>query len=145
MKKILMVIAGIIVSCGVMTALLPNVAFADTCEPDDFGYEFAVVKTGEEVERIETNLLGMVCDDGHGSAMKATLNLILKVLTYGVGVGGVVGIVISGIQYLTARDNEAQAAKARRRILEVVIGLIVYAVMYVVLEFLLIPSGVPTS
>ncbi len=90
---------------------------------------------------IETNIFGDICDI-NGTAMFYFINVVLQVLTYGVGVGGVVGIVISGIQYLTARDNEAQAAKARRRILEVVIGLVVYAVMYVVLKFLLIPGGI---
>lgn len=141
MKKILMIFIGAVISGGLLVvALLNNKAFADTCQSTDFGYNFANPK-GPNAERINTNIFGMVCDDGHGSAMKAVVNLVLQVLTYGVGIGGVLGIVISGIQYLTARDNEAQAAKARRRILEVVIGLIVYAVMYVVLNFLLIPSG----
>ncbi len=141
MKKILMILIGAVMGCGFLATMLPNRAFADTCDPSDFGYGFATSTTGDEVERIETNVFGFVCDDGNGSAMRATINLVLQILTYGVGIGGVLGIVISGIQYLTARDNEAQAAKARRRILEVVIGLIVYAVMYVVLNFILIPSG----
>ena len=129
MKKILGIVIGVVVSCGILAAVLPNRVFA-ACD------------LGSGSEEIETNIFGTVCDDGNGSAMKAILSLILQILTYGVGVGGVLGIVISGIQYLTARDNEAQAAKARRRILEVVIGLIVYAVMYVVLQFLLIPGGI---
>ncbi len=124
MKKVLAIVIGIVMSCSLLAVVIPNRAFADC---------------------IETNIFGCVDDDGNGSAMFTVLGIILTVLTYGVGIGGVIGIVISGIQYLTARDNEAQAAKARRRILEVVIGLIVYAVMYVVLNFLLMPSGVPTT
>lgn len=120
-KKFLMMAVGMVFCCGLVTAVFSNRAFADC---------------------IETNLFGCVDDDGSGSAIFQVLYTILQVLTYGVGIGGVVGIVVSGIQYLTARDNEAQAAKARRRILEVVIGLIVYAVMYVVLNFLLIPGGI---
>lgn len=117
---------GIVMSCGIVAAIVPNVAFADDC-PDG---------------TIETNIFGCVEDNDKGGAMFKILEIVLTVLTYGVGIGGVLGIVISGIQYLTARDNEAQAAKARRRILEVVIGLIVYAVMYIVLNFLLIPGGI---
>ncbi len=128
MKKVLIMIAGAVMTCGLINIVLPNRAFA-ACD------------LGSGDQEIETNIFGTVCDDGNGSAMRAIINLVLQVLTYGVGIGGVVGITIAGIQYLTARDNEAQAAKARRRILEVVIGLIVYAVMYVVLNFLLIPSG----
>ena len=91
---------------------------------------------------IKTNLFGCIEDDKDGKAMFTILGIVLNVLTVGVGVLGVLGIVISGVQYLTARDNEAQMAKARKRILEVVIGLVVYAVMYLVLSNLLIPGGI---
>lgn len=91
--------------------------------------------------KIKTNLFGCI-EDKESSAMFTILGIVLNVLTVGVGVLGVLGIVISGVQYLTARDNEAQMAKARKRILEVIIGLIVYAVMYLVLNNLLIPGGI---
>ena len=61
-------------------------------------------------------------------------------MTYGVGVLGTLGIVISGIQYATAGDNEGQTIKAKGRILNVVIGLLLWAAMYAILQFL-IPGG----
>lgn len=70
------------------------------------------------------------------------LMLVLKVVVYGLGVAAVLGIVIAGIMYMTARDNEVQAAAARKRLMEVAVGLIAWALMYGVLNWL-IPGGLP--
>ena len=51
------------------------------------------------------------------------------------------GIVISGVQYLTARDNEAQMTKAKSRLINIVIGLAIYAVMWGFLQWIL-PGGI---
>jgi len=68
------------------------------------------------------------------------LMLVLKVVVYGLGVAAVLGIVIAGIMYMTARDNEAQMAAARKRLYEVAVGLVAWALMYGVLNWL-IPGG----
>ena len=39
---------------------------------------------------------------------------------------GIVGIVICGVMYLTARDNEAQVAKAKKRLIDVIIGVVIW-------------------
>lgn len=72
------------------------------------------------------------------------LSLILDIMSIGVGILGVIGIMIAGIQYLTAGDKEEQTVKAKRRIYEIVIGLVLYAVLFVGLEWLL-PGGVIRS
>lgn len=79
--------------------------------------------------------------DTDGSGVFRILNIVVNVLTMGVGVLGTLGIIIAGIQYLTASGNEAQMAKAKQRIIEVVIGLVVFGVMWAVLQFV-IPGGV---
>ena len=76
------------------------------------------------------------CDDGKGSSITHILNLVVDIMTIGVGILGVVGISIVGIQYLTAGGNEEKTRKAKRRLLEIVIGLIVYAIFVAILEFL---------
>jgi len=68
------------------------------------------------------------------------LKLVLNVVVYGLGVAAVLGVVIAGIMYMTARDNEAQMAAARKRLYEIAIGMIVWALMYGVLNWL-IPGG----
>ena len=62
---------------------------------------------------------------------------VANVLTAGVGILGVIGISIVGVQYLTAGGNEEKTRKAKRRLFEIIIGLAVYAVIYALLQFLL--------
>lgn len=68
------------------------------------------------------------------------LKLVLNILVYGVGVAAVIGVVIAGIMYLTARDSEAQVATAKKRLYEVVIGLVLWVAMWSLLNWL-IPGG----
>lgn len=72
------------------------------------------------------------------------LKLILNIVVYGLGVAAVFGVVIAGVMYLTARDNEARATAARKRLIEIAIGLVAWAVMYGVLNWL-IPGGLNLS
>ena len=88
----------------------------------------------------ETILFGNVEDDSEGCGVYMILNLILEILTYGVAIAAAIGITISGITYLTAKGNEQQTTKAKRRIYEIVIGLAAYAVLYAALSFFL-PGG----
>ena len=89
---------------------------------------------------VETNLFGAFKDDGTGCGVYMVLNLVLDILTYGVVLAAVIGITISGVTYLTAKGNEQQTTKAKRRILEIVIGLVAYAVLFTAASFLL-PGG----
>lgn len=85
---------------------------------------------------VDTNLFGCV-NGKDGDGIYLVLNVILTVMTFGVGILGTLGIVIAGIQYATAKDNEQQMAKAKMRILQVVIGMVIWAVLYFVLRWLL--------
>lgn len=91
-------------------------------------------------ECIKTNVLGSggeYCDDGNGGGVKHILQLVLDIMTIGIGILGVLGIVIVGIQYLTAGGNEEKTRKAKRRLLEIVIGLVAYVLIYAILGWLL--------
>ena len=68
------------------------------------------------------------------------LNNVLTVLTWGVGIAATLGLVISGMQYIAARDSIEQMTKARRRIINIIIGLAIYAAMWGILNWL-IPGG----
>lgn len=94
--------------------------FAATCE----GVSTALISCGDDESGI-----------GH------ILGLVIGILSAAIGVLGVLGIVYSGAQYLTARGNEEQVRKAKRRILEIVIGLAAYAVAAAFLQWLL-PGGI---
>jgi hypothetical protein len=79
-------------------------------------------------------------DTGDGSAIFDVLAIALNIVTYGVGAAAILGVVITGYQYMTARDNSAQVAKAKNRLLQVVIGLVIWVLFWGVLQFLL-PGG----
>lgn len=82
-------------------------------------------------DKVETNILPSSANDIHGILM-----LVLNILVYGIGVAAVIGVVIAGILYLTARDNEAQVATAKRRLFEIAIGLVAWAAMWSLLTWL---------
>ena len=80
---------------------------------------------------------GTEAEGEHGEGVICVLNFAVEILSIGVGILGVLGIVIVGIQYLTAGGNEEQTRKAKRRMFEIVIGLVAYVLVYAFLKFLL--------
>jgi len=71
------------------------------------------------------------------------LLLVLNILTAGIGVVAVGGIVYGSILYASAGDRADQVKKAISVIMNVVIGLVAYIAMYAILQFL-IPGGIFT-
>jgi len=64
-------------------------------------------------------------------------------LTAGIGVLAVAGIVYGSILYTSAGDSSEKVSKSREVIRNVVIGILAYALMYAVLNFI-IPGGLFT-
>ena len=115
---------AIAISCiGILSFFPTNVVYADGSH-----------KCGN----IETSIIS--CEEEGIDAVFHILNLAIDILTAGIGIFAVVGISIAGIQYLTAGGNEQQVEKAKRRIFEIVIGMVCYAILWVFLEWLL-PGG----
>ena len=77
------------------------------------------------------------CDNGTGSETKQILQLVVTIMTMGVGILAVLGITVVGIQYLTAGGSEEKTRKAKRRMFEIVIGLVAYVIIYAVLHWLI--------
>lgn len=118
MKKIINILLSILIvigcSCGILvTGFSSGVVFAD-----DANAETNIIECGDEN--------GVVC----------ILKIVLNVMTFGIGVLAVIGIVLAGIQYITSQGDPGKMAKAKNRIIQVVIGLVIYAVMYAALYFL---------
>lgn len=121
-KKILAMVMAVAMIFGV-TCVLPQKTFAAECG----GVETSVID----------------CDDGgdNGGGIFAILLIVLNVLTFGIGIAGTLGIIIAGIMYLTARDDQGQMVKAKNMLINIVIGLVAYAVMWAFLQWLL-PGGI---
>lgn len=84
-----------------------------------------------------TNILNECGEKTGADSITCVLKLVVTILGIGVGILGVIGISVSGVQYLTAGGSEEKARKAKRRIYEIVIGLALYAVLYFALQWLL--------
>lgn len=129
MKRIAAAVAilGVVFGVSLMTTIEGTKMCSASVFADDGVKASILTKCADEANK----------DDGDGSeGIVCLLSLALTIMTYGVGVLGVLGIVISGIQYMTSQGDPAKMAKAKSRILQVVIGLIIYAVMWGALRFL---------
>ena len=124
MKKILSLIIALVLGVSVFTQ--PTFA---TTGPETFGIEAAIL----------TDCAGKSGENGEG--IKCILNLVVDIMTIGVGILAAIGLGISGIQYLTAGGSEEQTRKAKRRIFEIVIGLFAYVLIYAFLKFILPDSN----
>ena len=74
------------------------------------------------------------------TAVWSLLLTAIKILSVGVGVAAVGGVVYGAILYTSAGGNQEQVKKAMGIITNVVIGVIAYALMFSLLNFL-IPGG----
>ena len=68
------------------------------------------------------------------------IKFVADILTGAVVVAGTVGLVICGVLWMTARENEAQVATAKRRMLDIVIGMVAWILVYA-LANLFIPKN----
>ncbi|MBO4855602.1 TrbC/VirB2 family protein [Candidatus Saccharibacteria bacterium] len=88
-------------------------------------------------------ILSFWCDnadtDGEGTILNI-IKFIIGTLSIGVTVLGTVGLIYCGYLFMTARDNMAQTEKAKKRIVEIVIGLVVWA-LFALLITLLLPAS----
>lgn len=87
-----------------------------------------------------------ICDSADNksesdSAIMQILKLVLTILTGMVGVAAVGGVIYAGIMYSSASGDAAQVKKAKQIIIDVVIGILAYGLMFIVLNWL-IPGGV---
>lgn len=68
------------------------------------------------------------------------VNVYIKWITNGIGIIAVFGLVIAGIQYAAAGENPSAVAASKKRISNIIIGIIIYVFMYAALQWL-IPGG----
>lgn len=103
-------------------------AYAKTCG----GVEVAYFECGDEFTGnggVET------------SGLWGILTVVLNIMIAGVGILAVGGIVYGAIMYASAQDNASQVQEAIGIIRNTIIGLVLFAFMYALLQFL-IPGGI---
>lgn len=131
LKNIVLAVGFVMVICSGLFLVEPSFAKCpDGTVPVSVIGADDMIEQGTEGERC-------LKDDGNGSSVMHILELVVDIMTIGVGILGVVGISIVGVQYLTAGGNEEKTRKAKRRMFEIIIGLAAYAVLYMALKWLL--------
>lgn len=77
------------------------------------------------------------CDETSGSRLNDVLEVVLNVLSLIVGVIAVIGIIISGMKFITAQGDSSQISSARNTIIYALVGLVVVALAQTIVRFVL--------
>ena len=105
------------------------------------GLAFSVNVSAASCSGVDTSIIE--CEGGGDSGTYHILSTVLDIMNIGIGILAVLGITWAGIQYLTAGDDATRATKARRRLLEIVVGVICYVLLYGFLGWLTPGGNVP--
>ena len=87
---------------------------------------------------VETALIA--CDEGGDGGLWHILSLVVNILTIGIGIAGLIGITVFGVQYLTAGGDVGKTTKAKNRMLNIVMGLVAFVLLWAGVQWLL-PGG----
>ncbi|MDR0887272.1 MAG: hypothetical protein LBM97_01120 [Candidatus Nomurabacteria bacterium] len=95
----------------------------------------------------ETSIIGKDEADfcnAQGGGIWYILNLALRILTWGVGIVAVLGVIIAAIIYTTAGGDDGKVKLAKTMIFNIAIGLVLYVLLYAILNFIL-PNQINSS
>ena len=126
-----------------------DAAAAPFCERPDSGDSGGgtSVPTGDKTcGGVTTSIIS--CDEGGGdgapieeTGVWGFLLLVVNILTAGVGVAALGGLIYGAVLYTASGGSPDQIKKARNVFTNVVVGIIAFAAMYAVLNFI-VPGGV---
>ncbi len=106
------------------------------------GTDVSVVPEGKSPCVIFSGSCETECkDDGTGSCIYKYVNLFLNFLSTGVGVVILIMMIVGGIQYATSSGDPNAIGAAKGRIMNALIALIAFILMYSVLQWL-VPGGI---
>ncbi|MGO3702335.1 MAG: hypothetical protein ACTJG2_04110 [Candidatus Saccharimonadales bacterium] len=110
-----------------------------------FGAALSPVASAAKCGGVDTALLSCA-EDGEGDSIEQSgvwgiLRVTLNVMAAGVGVAAVGGLIFAGVLYASAGDSQEQVKKAVGVITNVVIGLVLFAAMYIGVNYL-VPGGI---
>ena len=141
MKKIFVVIISVMMMSLGLVGLVSAPVMARSA--DEYGFEERdgnhSTPTSKSCAGVPTSVIDCDAGEEDGEAVNELLVTVVKVMMGLIGVLAVMGMIISGYQYMTASGDAAKVTKVKRRMIEIAIGLVVYALMWVALE-LLIPG-----
>lgn len=74
-------------------------------------------------------------DPSASGTLRTTIQKIINILLFIIGIIAVIVIVIAGIQYATSGGNAEQSSKAKNAIIYAVVGIIVAVMAYAIVGF----------
>ena len=80
------------------------------------------------------------CNENDGEGIKEMIKFGANILMWGLRLAATIGIVVCGVMIVTARDDPAQVQKARKRMIEIAIGLVAWVLIEILIQFV-IPGG----
>lgn len=89
---------------------------------------------------INTIFFGQVCDDCHGSSIFKILSFVISTFTIGIGLLATIGLIHGAILIMTSRDQSDRKSKGIKRIIETIIGMLLYATLAISIS-MFIPGG----
>ena len=132
-QKLKLVVASAILlfASAVMLSATPVLAAADDPGNNGCGTDTAIITCGN---------VDVTQDGVENTAIWSILLTAINILTAGIGIVALGGVVYAAILYTSAGGNAEQTKKAMTIIADIVIGVVAYALMYAGLNFL-IPGG----
>jgi hypothetical protein len=128
-QKIKAFLISAVAIAGIIAPLTPTLVSADgTC-------------AGVKTSIISCSQTGGQSSDPKQSGIWGILILAINILTAGVGLAAVGGVIYGAVLYTTAGGAQEQVKKAIGILTNVAIGVVAYAIMWAFLNFL-IPGGV---
>lgn len=124
MKKLLLLFCGIALAAELAISVAMPAFALDPCEcmnPTETQF----------LQNCEKDGKAMFCDGSEeGGSVLYIARIVLDIMLAGVIVAATIGIIICGYTVMTARDDQAHVEKAKKRIVEIVIGLIAFVVLW---------------
>ena len=105
---------------------------------NDPGPEPEITIKPEREAKCTSILNSSLCDEGSGEdSIIYILKFVANTITVGIVTLGTIGIIYSGFIMITASSDEGKVKKAKSRILEIVVGFILWALFYIILGLFL--------
>ncbi len=137
LRKIKIMMSGLVLVLGGMFALSAAPVYAN---PDDGGGDGD--DPAQETMELDSDcaeILKVFCpqDGDNGDAIVELFKFVVNILAAGVVVAGTIGIIVCSMMWMTARENENQVRKAKTRLVEIVIGMVLFIMIDLVINMLL--------
>lgn len=127
----LLMVVGILFTATFVSAALAPAAFASDCPDGQVHVSVTFPGSGNCISG----------DAASGGVIMTYARYIIAFLGGAVGLAVILMIVFAGVQYITAGGNAGQVAAAKNRIQNALIGLLLYVLMFAILNYL-IPGGI---